>query len=140
MQKVFKVPKIVVPFILLCLFLVYGCDSGGGGEHVCSFYEMQERFANTNCITEEFITGCSNLGCSNRGDAGIGVKEISAFRFSERCTFLDCETLECELRVSGESLFGLVSELSIDEMTMTPIGIFVLDEQESPFTCTVFVQ
>ena len=133
MQKVFKFPKVFVPFILLSLFLLYSCDSNNSGEFVCEFDEMQERFTNTDCIADEMVTGCTNLSC--------GGVEVSVGNFDEQCTVVDCETLECE-RITVETTFpstiasGFLTELVINPDNGLPSGIAVADEMEFPFTCS----
>lgn len=139
MQKLFKLPKAVSLLLLLSFILVVGCDSDNGGDsdfQFCTVEEIEEQFATTDCIAEEFTMGCSNVECDNRANSGIGIKEIS-FGGASNCTVLDCETMECELRVSGESLLGFVAELKIGEMSGLPTGVFRVENQESAFVCFV---
>ena len=138
MQKIIQLWKVAAPILILSLFIFYSCDSGGDDDfQFCTVEELQEQFANTECIAEEFVNGCSNIECGNRGMTGIGEKEIS-FGGSSICNIVDCETMECELRVSGsETLLGLVSELMIDETIGLPTGNFSIENQESTFECLI---
>lgn len=135
-----KLPYHLISIIVLFPFVIYGCDSNNANnELICSIQEMQERFANTECIAQELVSGCNNINCRNVGGSIIGEKEISFGGFSDRCTVLNCETMECELRVDGTDFEpGLMSELVISEMNGLPMGVFVIDETETPFDC-VFI-
>ena len=138
MLKIPKMPKYLAAFIMLSFLFMTGCDSdSGGGFLQCTNEEIRERFT-TDCIAEEFVTGCENIGCNNRRSVGMGEKEISIISNSD-CTVIDCETMECDLRVSGEeNQLGLAAELSVDEETGFPTGVFILEDQESTFECLTF--
>jgi hypothetical protein len=52
-------PVLAIPVLLL---LIYGgCSNGGGDNGICGLQEMQNRFADTDCIAEELVTGCTNI-------------------------------------------------------------------------------
>jgi hypothetical protein len=122
---------LLIPFLLLSLY--GGCGgSGGSNELICSPEEMQDRFAETDCIAEELVTGCTNIGCI--GD------DVSVGSFDENCIVVDCETLECEritIRQTNPQIAveGFLTELIIDETNGLPSGIVVADEMEFPFDC-----
>jgi len=122
---------LLIPFLLLSLY--GGCgDSGGSNELICSPEEMQDRFAETDCIAEELVTGCTNIGCI--GD------DVSVGNFDENCIVVDCETLECEritIRQTNPQIAveGFLTELIINEINGLPSGIVVADEMEFPFDC-----
>jgi len=92
---------------------------------------MENRFAQTDCIAEELVTGCSNITCDGA--------DISVGNFDEKCTVVDCKTLECDDIIinSGEPVLmqGFLTQLVINETSSLPAGIFVVDEIESPFEC-----
>ncbi len=128
---------ILTSTLFLCLVFTFSCDSNNANNDlICSVQEMQDRFAETNCIAEELVMGCSNINCRNVSRPGIGEKEIRFSGFSNRCTILDCETMECELLVSGTDFeLGLVSELVISKINGLPAGAFIINEAETPFDC-----
>jgi hypothetical protein len=123
---------LLIPFLLLSLY--GGCgDSGGSNELICSPEEMQDRFADTDCIAEEMVIGCTNISCS-----GI---DVSVGNFDENCTVIDCETLECErITISNTNpvsvVPGLLTELVVNEINGLPSGIVVADDLEAPFECS----
>lgn len=132
--------KIIAIFSVLILITLSGCDDECINclpKSACdSLDEIRETAANSECLAEDFITG---FGCSNTfynaNNPRISVGDRNL------CTVIDCETLSCEgMRVeSGPPEPGVVEQLSIDEMTGLPIGVFVVDIFQSEFTTTIVV-
>lgn len=128
-----KLPYYLISVIFLFLFVIYGCDSNNANNDlICSIQEMQDRFANTQCIADELVSGCTNILCS-----GI---DVSVLSFNENCIVVDCETLECQgIRIENTNpitiVSGLLTELSISELNGLPMGVFVINETETPFDC-----
>ena len=116
---------LILPIIILVSY--GGC--GDDGPFVCDSQLMRDRFADTDCIAEEFIIGCQNIFC--RAD------RTNVVNISEQCLVIDCETLECErISVSTTTVLpGFMTDLFISENNGLPAGNFVVDEQENPFTC-----
>lgn len=134
MQKICKIPKALISLLLLLFLFTAGCDDSKNFGLLCSFEEMRERFANTDCIADEMVSGCTNITCR-------GGVEVSIGNFDEQCTVVDCETLECE-RITIESTFpstiasGFLTELMINPDNGLPSGIAVAEEMDLPFTCS----
>lgn len=128
-----KIPTLLIPFLLL--FLYGGCgNDGGSNDFICSMQQMQSRFANTDCIAEELVTGCSNISCRSQGETAVSVGN-----FDENCTVLDCTTLECEqIIIQTEELIllpGLLTDIVFNEANGLPSGLFVIEDIETPFIC-----
>jgi hypothetical protein len=77
---------------------------------------------------------CSYFGCTSSSiDIDIHPRD---------CTYIDCVTLECEnieiMDIEGnliDELPGLLMELSVDEETGFPIGVFQADGIEEEVIC-----
>jgi len=129
-----KILTLLIPFLLL--FLYGGCSSNNGRDDlICDIQEMQSRFADTDCIAEELVTGCSNISCRSQGEASVSVGN-----FDDNCTVLDCATLECEqIIIQTDEIIlspGLLTNVVINEANGLPSGLFVVDDMEVPFDCT----
>ncbi|MEX0999362.1 MAG: hypothetical protein WD000_05310 [Thermodesulfobacteriota bacterium] len=102
----------------------------------CNTEELRENVANSVCLAEDYIIGfgCPNVGCFS-SDPDINDGDLST------CTVIDCQTLSCEdMRVLfNDPQPGLITEISVDEITGLPIGIFEVDGLEAEFTCLIFV-
>jgi len=120
--------------IITILIMIISCDDSCGyknDELTCSLEQMQDRFANTSCIAEELVAGCSNILCKSTGEPAI-----RASNFVNDCRVVDCETLACDTIVvgtpGGEMLVpGFLTELVINEMNELPSGLFI----DTPFDC-----
>lgn len=111
----------------------------------CSTEKLAEKAGESECLAEDFIRsfGCPNMGCfSNDPDISTGDRRA--------CTFIDCETLSCDdLRLTTffpeesiqttEVVSGLIADISVDEMSGLPMGVFLVDDLQSEFTCGVAV-
>ena len=120
--------------IITILIIIISCDDRCGyknDELMCSLEQMQDRFANTSCIAEELIAGCSNIFCRSTEEP-----VIRAANFINDCRVVDCETLACNTIVFGTSggemlVPGFLTELVINEMSGLPSGLFI----DTPFDC-----
>jgi len=126
---------------LKCLFLIsvlilgnflIGCDDKGGNDRSCTFEEFREMVANTDCLAEELLFGCSNVGCR-------GFDPSFQTGLLDDCIVIDCETLSCGALSVGDNPAqpGLLAELTVDEITGFPIGIYQVDELEGEFACDI---
>jgi hypothetical protein len=120
----------VVSFIVL--FNIVACDDSGNSGSRCTFDEYREMVANTDCLAEELLFGCSNVGCR-------GFDPSFQTGFLDDCIVIDCETLSCETLSVGDepSQPGLLAELTVDEITGFPIGIYQVDDLEGEFACDI---
>lgn len=121
--------------ILFYLFSFLACDNNNSDdEQFCQLDEFMENVANSECLAEELLAGCSNVDCSG-SNPSTSVNLLS-------CSFVDCETLSCE-SISFVNINqsidqpGLMAEISIDELTGLPAGIFVLEDLENDFKCGI---
>ncbi len=120
-------------FSVLVLFNIIACDDSGNSGSQCTFEEYLENVANTNCLAEELLFGCSNVGCR-------GFDPNFQTGFLDDCIAIDCQTLSCETLTVGTeepAQPGLLTELTVDEITGFPIGIYQVDSAEGEFACDI---
>ena len=114
--------------------MIISCDDkrdSKNDELICSLEQMRDRFANTSCIAEELVTGCSNIFCRSTEEP-----LIRAANFINDCRVVDCETLACNTLLvgtpGGEMLVpGFLTELVINKINGLPSGLFI----DTPFDC-----
>ena len=130
---------IIFVFSAFLYFSITGCDDeciNCTPASYCGFEEFSENAAMSTCLAEDYLTGfgCPNISCFS-SDPSINDGDLSA------CTVIDCQTLSCEeMRVGGgDPQPGFIEDISLEEMTGTPIGIFEVDEFMSEFRCLPFV-
>lgn len=127
-----KMKNILILLVPILIILLYGGCSNSNNELVCNIEEMQTRFANTDCIAEELVFGCTNIFCRS--------EDASAVNFDENCSVVDCETLECErIELSTEpivtTLPGFMTDLNISDLNGLPTGNFLINDMEILFGC-----
>lgn len=129
--------KLVFLFSVSLMFAITACDDeciNCTPKSFCSSDELRENVASSVCLAEDYITGfgCPNFSCFSH-DPDINDGDLST------CTVIDCQTLNCEdMRVDfGPPQPGLIADISIDEMSGLPVGLFIVDELESEFSCGV---
>jgi len=123
---------ILLVFSVLILISVAGCDDNGGNNRSCTFEEYREMVANTDCLAEELVFGCPNVGCRNTDtDFSTG--------FLNDCIVIDCQTLSCETLSVGveDAQPGFLTELIVDQISGFPIGVYQVDSLEGDFTCDI---
>ncbi len=130
---------ILLAVLVLISFSIAGCDDeciNCTPGSFCSNEELIENAANSTCLAEDYLIGfgCPNVGCFSR-NPDINDGDLNT------CTVIDCETLSCEeMRVDfNEPEPGLITNISLEEMTGSPIGLFEVDDLIGNFNCLIFV-
>lgn len=125
---------LIIIMFTLSIFLL-NCDDNSRQSSVSC--KLQKIAANADCLAEALNERCSFFSCTNP-DIRIDIRPAN-------CISLDCETLECEsIDVFDENGFlaempGLLMDLSVDEETGRPIGVFELDGLEEEVLCSGFL-
>ena len=130
---------ILLAVLVILSFTITGCDDeciNCTPASFCSNEELIENAANSVCLAEDYLVGfgCPNVGCFSR-NPDINDGDLST------CTVIDCETLSCEdMRIEFmDPEPGLITNISLDETTGSPIGLFEVDDMIGEFDCLIFV-
>jgi len=129
------VRNIILVLSVLFLFGFTACDDNNSPD--CTFGEFVDILANSNCISEDFISTCRKI--SRKVSCFSEELEIRVIDHKD-CIVIDCQTLSCDTFVVEGTPFqsGLMTEMEFDEATNLPRGIFVVDNLVADFQCLLF--